>query len=36
MALTSVSFFPSMATFHFLLPSCIIAMPVEVKSPPGK
>ncbi|KAM9092572.1 WD repeat-containing protein 93 [Megaptera novaeangliae] len=25
----------SMATFHFLLPSCIIAMPVEVKSPPG-
>ncbi|KAJ8797848.1 hypothetical protein J1605_017050 [Eschrichtius robustus] len=24
----------SMATFHFLLPSCIIAMPVEVKSPP--
>ncbi|TKC45574.1 hypothetical protein EI555_020897 [Monodon monoceros] len=25
----------SMAAFHFLLPSCIIAMPVEVKSPPG-
>ncbi|XP_072806869.1 WD repeat-containing protein 93 isoform X2 [Vicugna pacos] len=25
----------SMATFHFLLPSCIIAMPAEVKNPPG-
>ncbi|XP_010985048.2 WD repeat-containing protein 93 [Camelus dromedarius] len=25
----------SMATFHFLLPSFIIAMPAEVKNPPG-
>uniref|UniRef100_A0A8C3WTE9 WD repeat domain 93 n=1 Tax=Catagonus wagneri TaxID=51154 RepID=A0A8C3WTE9_9CETA len=25
----------SMATFHFLLPSCLIAMPAEVKNPPG-
>ncbi|XP_007943372.1 WD repeat-containing protein 93-like, partial [Orycteropus afer afer] len=25
----------SMATFHFLLPSCIFAMPAEVKSPSG-
>lgn len=36
MALTSVSFFPSTATFYFLLPSCITAMPMEVKSPSGK
>nr|KAF6412267.1 WD repeat domain 93 [Rousettus aegyptiacus] len=26
---------PSMATFHFLLPSCITMMPTEVKSPAG-
>ncbi|XP_012499244.1 PREDICTED: WD repeat-containing protein 93 isoform X2 [Propithecus coquereli] len=25
----------SMATFHFLLPSCVIAMPTEVKNPAG-
>lgn len=25
----------SMATFHFLFPSCLIAMPAEVKNPPG-
>ncbi|XP_008068816.1 WD repeat-containing protein 93 isoform X2 [Carlito syrichta] len=25
----------SVATFHFLLPSCVIAMPTEIKSPPG-
>lgn len=36
MVLTGVSFFPSMATFHFLLPSCITMMPTEVKSPAGK
>lgn len=35
-ALTGVSFFPSTATFYFLLPSCITAMPMEVKSPSGK
>ncbi|XP_039714436.1 WD repeat-containing protein 93 isoform X1 [Pteropus medius] len=26
---------PNMATFHFLLPSCITVMPTEVKSPAG-
>lgn len=36
MALTGVSFFPSTATFYFLLPSCVTAMPMEVKSPSGK
>ena len=35
-ALTNVSFFPSMATFYFLLPSRVIPMPVGVKRPPGK
>ncbi|KAF6079949.1 WD repeat domain 93 [Phyllostomus discolor] len=25
----------SMATFHFLLPSCVIMMPAELKGPPG-
>lgn len=36
MVLTSVSLFPSMATFHFLPPGCITATPVDVKSPSGK
>lgn len=36
MALTSVPFFPSTATFHFLLPSCMTTMPAEAQSPSGK